>query len=376
MRAKLLVIFTLLLALLSACGVAEQTASSSQTSVSAPAPGPVVPVGEPEVHDLGPTNETVWNCGGGGGTLVKHPSMSVITGHAVEWEVGGVTGVGVVIGEGIVPGGINLSASLEGRYTSHFDQSIQQGTAWELPAAEDTLVVYTIMWREVWQRGYVDTRLADQSIVRVNVRYRTGIQSEIVGKRQDQCRPATVESAANESSAISSSLPASQPTPLPQHPPTPQPIEPTSLPVAQPVPQTQPQSLGLIRIFGNSRQGEQLRVEKAGVYRFEYRSGAYAVFPEGAAPNGTKTWLTAIFFFDGDRSKWDGERIKDDELLLRLADTKYWASQAEAENSAQGQYVETHLNAGQVITLTAVDAQSAYADNPGQVIIEYFYVGE
>lgn len=43
------------------------------------------------------------------------------------------------------------------------------------------------MWREVWQPGYVEIRLADQSVVRVNLRYRTGIQSEIVGKQQQIC---------------------------------------------------------------------------------------------------------------------------------------------------------------------------------------------
>ncbi len=169
--------------LLAACGPAP----SQAPEVSASVPGPVVPVGQPEVRDLGPTTETVWNCGGGGGTVVKHPSMSVVTGHAVEWEVGGTTGVGIHIGEGVIPGGVELSAALEGHYVTQFDQSIQQGTAWDLPAEPNTVVVYTLMWREVWQPGYVEVRLADQSVVRVNVRYRKGIQSEIVGKRVEAC---------------------------------------------------------------------------------------------------------------------------------------------------------------------------------------------
>jgi hypothetical protein len=170
--------------LLAAC---SPTPSQAPEVASVPIPGPVVPVGEPEVRDLGPTTETVWNCGSGGGIVVKHPSMSVITGHAVEWEVGGTTGVGVTIGEGVLPGGVDLRATLEGHYTTQFDQSIQQGTAWDLPAEPNTVVVYTLMWREVWQPGCVEVRLADQSIVRVNVRYRTGIQSEVVGKRVQAC---------------------------------------------------------------------------------------------------------------------------------------------------------------------------------------------
>jgi len=149
----------LIISLLTACG----PASLSNSTASAPVPGPLVPVGEPEIRDLGPTSETVWNCGSGGGTVVKHPSMSVVTNYAVQWEIGGTTGVGLNIGEGVIPGGVNLSTSLEGRYASSFDQGVQQGTGWDLPAEPNSIVVYTLMWREIWQRGYVDVRLADQS---------------------------------------------------------------------------------------------------------------------------------------------------------------------------------------------------------------------
>jgi hypothetical protein len=180
MRAQLFLILAISLA---ACNSAPTLSPSS----SAPIVGPVVPVGQPEIRDLGPSTETVWNCGSGGGTVVKHPSMSVATNWAVEWEVGGTAGTGVRIGDGVIPGGVDLSVSLEGHYANKFDQSIQQGTGWDLPAEPNTVVVYTLMWREVWQPGYVDVRLADQSIVKVNVRYRTGIQSEIVGKQQQSC---------------------------------------------------------------------------------------------------------------------------------------------------------------------------------------------
>lgn len=181
MRAKLLLIMAISLV---AC---NPTPSALPPSSAAPAVGPVVPVGQPEIRDLGPSTETVWNCGSGGGPVVKHPSMSVATNWAVEWEVGGTAGTGVRIGDGIIPGGVDLSVSLEGRYANKFDQSIQQGIGWDLPAEPNTVVVYTLMWREVWQPGYVDVRLADQRVVRVNVRYRTGIQSEIVGKQQQSC---------------------------------------------------------------------------------------------------------------------------------------------------------------------------------------------
>lgn len=134
------------------------------------------------------------------------------------------------------------------------------------------------------------------------------------------------------------------------------------------------QSLGTIRIFGNSNQGAQIQIPQSGIYRFAYKSGAYATYPIGGAPENTKTWLTAIFIYQGDRALWDGRRIKDESLFLRLADTKYWASAEEVEQSAQGQYVEAQLNQGDVLTLIAVDHFDAYADNPGQVVIEWFFI--
>lgn len=127
MRAKL---FLILLISLAACSPAPPTVSTSP----APVVGPFIPAGQPEIRDLGPSTETVWNCGSGGGPVVKHPSMSVATNWAVEWEVGGTTGTGVRIGDGVIPGGVDLSVSLEGHYANQFGQNIQQGTGWDLPA--------------------------------------------------------------------------------------------------------------------------------------------------------------------------------------------------------------------------------------------------
>jgi hypothetical protein len=149
--------------------------------------GPVVPTGPSEVRGLDPTTEIVPNCGGGGATIVKHPSMSVLTSHAVEWEVGGETGIGVRVGDGPIPGGVDLSAALDTHLKGGFESGVQQSTAWDLPAEPNTVMEYTLMWREVWQPGYIEVQLEDKSIKRVNVRYRAGIQSEIIGQRRLSC---------------------------------------------------------------------------------------------------------------------------------------------------------------------------------------------
>lgn len=171
------------LALFSACG-GQSPAPISQ--VAAAQPGPLILDGAPDSVDLGPTVETVWNCGEGP-IITKHPSRSVGTNYSVEWQVGGTSGFGIIIGQGIIPGGIDLTATLEGRYVTGFDQSGTQGNGWDLPADPNTKMTYTLMWREIWQRAHSDVRLADQSVARVEIRYRTGIQSDIVGKERELC---------------------------------------------------------------------------------------------------------------------------------------------------------------------------------------------
>lgn len=162
---------------------------------------------------------------------------------------------------------------------------------------------------------------------------------------------------------VSYEIPTSQPqTPV---------VDPR-LPTATTVPQGPSlQSLGTIRVFGNSNQGVQIQIPGSGVYRFAYRSGAYSTYPIGRAPENTKTWLTAIIIFRGDRAVWDGTRIEHESAFLRLADTGYWSSSEEAERSAQGQYLEAPLTEGEILTLIGVDHFDAYADNPGQVVVEW-----
>lgn len=176
---KYSLVFVAMVMVLTSCG-------TGTTNIQTPKVGPLVPTGQVETVELGATVENVWNCGNGGGTIVKHPSRSISTNHSVEWEVGGTTGVGVTIGEGVVPGGVDLSASLEGHYRSQFDTGSQQSTSWDLPAEPNTIVDYTLIWREVWETGYIDV-LINNSNKRVNVRYRTNIGSEMVGKQVKSC---------------------------------------------------------------------------------------------------------------------------------------------------------------------------------------------
>jgi hypothetical protein len=170
-----------------------------------PIPGPLVPTGKVETIELGTTVENVWNCGNGGGTIIKHPSRSASTGHAIEWGVDGTIGYGVKIGEGgVIPGGVDLSQSLSGHYIDQFDNGSQQGTSWDLPAEPNTIVDYTLDWRETWETGYVDVLLPNNSSQRIDLRYRTNIESTMIDKRVTLC-PGS-EGASNSTIALSDSF--------------------------------------------------------------------------------------------------------------------------------------------------------------------------
>jgi hypothetical protein len=171
---------------------------------TAPTPGPLVPTGNVETIESGKTVENVWNCGNGGGTIVKHPSRSGSTNHAVEWGIDGATGYGVTIGKSVIPGGVDLSQSLSGHYQIGIDTGSQQGTSWDLPAEPNTIVDYTLVWHETWETGYVDVLLPNKSSQRINLRYRTNIESTMIDKRVTLC-PGS-EGASNSTIALSDSF--------------------------------------------------------------------------------------------------------------------------------------------------------------------------
>jgi len=175
----------LLVLLLVACAPSAEEPAMGQ----APLMGSIVPFGVPEVRDLAPTSEVVPNCNGDTSPVIKNPSITTISANTVEWQVGGSVGTGLTIGQGIVPAGIDLQAALEGHVATDITNMLQHGNAWELPADPGTIREYTIMWRETWQPAYIDVTFMDPEpqIIRIDVKYRTGIQSDIVGDKVTRC---------------------------------------------------------------------------------------------------------------------------------------------------------------------------------------------
>lgn len=180
--AGLIVCFSLV-----ACSPSPAPGTVVLTSIPTPIVGPVKLLGQSQVVELEDTVETVWNCGEGGGTIMKHPAMAFSNEYFAEWSVGGQVGSGLTIGEGPLPVGVNLAGVLEGSYLRHVGDVFQRSTVWDLPAEPNTIVDYTISWREKWQAGEVSITFANQQIEIVKIRYRTGVMTDIKDKQVHTC---------------------------------------------------------------------------------------------------------------------------------------------------------------------------------------------
>lgn len=186
----------------------------------------------------------------------------------------------------------------------------------------------------------------------------------------------TVPQAADADGREISDIPA---TSLPQSLPTntivsvltDTPIMPTLVPPT-PVPQT---ATMMLHVPGNNPRGTPFRATSTGTHIIRYIDGAYSTYPVGKGPNGTLTWLTAVFVYKGVSVQWDGDRIRDEDTFVRIADNSYFATRDEAINAARIRNTERtiYLSAGEIITLIAVDGQSFYDDNPGNIDLEIVF---
>jgi len=213
--SSLVLLVVLALVLITACSSSNgEGAETAVAEAKEPRVEPFVASGEPEIRDLQPTTEVVSNCNGVSEPVVKHPSISTETRHSVEWEIGGTAGVGLQIGSDLAPAKVNLEAALEGSVARDLSNSIQQGNAWDLPAEPGYIMEYTIMWREIWQPGYIDVTFLDPEpdIIRIDVDIRTGVQSEIIGQKATLCAPDAGSTVVSGAEPAEDEVSSTQPT--------------------------------------------------------------------------------------------------------------------------------------------------------------------
>jgi hypothetical protein len=102
----------------------------------------------------------------------------------------------------VLPVSIDLSTVLEVADQTKLEQILQQSVTWDLSAAPDEIITYTLSWEELWQPAYIDITFGNQVVRRVTVNYRTGIRSNIISATKKSCEggqvvePVTVAPAA------------------------------------------------------------------------------------------------------------------------------------------------------------------------------------
>lgn len=364
MAATVLLCVCVLVACETGGGVSEMpTAAVVNTRV--PHLSTVVPFGPSETRDLPPTTEVVSNCAGVTEPVIKHPYVNVASAHSIEWEVGGMAGTGAEIGSDLLPGKINLSVALEGRVAQDVTQSIYQGVAWGLPADPGYIVSYTLMWRETWQPAYVDVTFMDPEpeILRIDVNYRTGIQSEIVGQDVMPCNTLPVT---ESTSVIPSVVPGQISIPT----------------LALPSPTSAPVPVSFVDLPVYSEAGVVWTVPSTGLYSFGIESGAYNGWPTDsecavAVPDRPGCWRSRLSAYIGCEISW-GRPDHSPEMSepmfpsFTLGDFTYLATLEAAQELAVRLALQTvPLNANDCIRFVVIDGYnpetgfSAYADNRG-----------
>jgi hypothetical protein len=131
-----------------------------------------------------------------------------------------------------------------------------------------------------------------------------------------------------------------------------------------------------LNVPGDSNTGVEFTAEESAEYLVSYVSGAYAVYPPGSGERDGRIWLTSVMAFKG-HPTWDGERIRNEDAYIHVAFTGnspesadgYWRTREEAESAADSATTRLTLVAGDRLVFVAVDSQSAYRDNAGNVVL-------
>ncbi|MEA2573471.1 MAG: hypothetical protein QOH93_769 [Chloroflexia bacterium] len=133
-----------------------------------------------------------------------------------------------------------------------------------------------------------------------------------------------------------------------------------------------------LHILGSDDQGVEFKAPMSGTYIFRYVQGSYSTYPKDGATLGINPWRTAVFVYKNGRVLWNGEHINGEAAFLRLAEAGDFPTQREVEEAIQqrNKDSQTSLNAGDKLTFIAVDGQTDYTDNPGEVVIAVLHIPE
>ena len=331
----------------------------SPTSTSTPFIEPTILVNlqssGPEVDFTGSPEEILLdNCGGlRDSTLTQTVMRSFIA--EVQFEVSdqiaGEFGVGVKIVEAKIRN--EISAKLGVRFGTQLTRSSEVEAV--VPAGHRTIT--TLQFKESWKTGDVELLRPDGTYIDVlpfvaldSLKFvQTGVQTIRCDDGQ--------EVVAEDTTPV-----AIPPAEILLEAPT---LKPTAVPIVT----------GKIVVPGNLAEGISFPVTRAGTYIFRYVGGAYSTYPPDRIPSGLQTWLADVRVFKNRPVQFDDDKINE-YSDYRLVNLGYGNSTEEVQNRAlqNAVPVQIQLVEGDELHIVAVDARSAYNDNPGQVEFEVLFI--
>ena len=340
------------------------TLPPAPTATATPLPsfGPFIPLGEPVHRNLGTSTEVVRNCVPGAvDPIVKTPSRSLIASHNVEWSVAGTAGIGTSIGGGVLPVEVNLDVSLTTTYGQGYSETTERGTGWQLPAKPNTIVTYILAWGEKWQPGFVEVRLWNQPVIKIDVFYRTDVTSEIVAEDAQDCDGTRTEEPVPADTPIPLNTPLTSATTL----------LPSSTSSSSDEAPFTPEPLRLsFSVPGDMENGIQINIQTTGFYVLKYDGNAYSPWADDTV-EGNKGWATHIQVFINRPVEWgltEYNLIGPVNFDAYLGASGYYVMKDAAVSATQDRSVSIgHLNTTDYITFVVVDEQGRYFDNRGQV---------
>ncbi len=185
-----------------------------------PSPADLVITNQSRTEDGPPVEKPVPNCTTN--PLPYTPRFETQVENSVSWEVEGKMGGGLKISEGIVPGGVDLSVGLAGKYLAEGKTVFVQGATYYYTIDPGLIMYFTTVRRKTWQDGYFDVKISGNRSQKIQVSYLIDDSYLILGTRTTPCTITDTSSAkpAVRATATLTNTPTNTPAARPTSTPT------------------------------------------------------------------------------------------------------------------------------------------------------------
>ncbi len=153
------------------------TASPSGSLVEASLSVDITPYGEKEILLVDTQAFDTQNCFGADTTYIATMTQSL--GDSVTWSVGGQTGIGLTIGKGVLPGGVDLEALFLAEYGQTISEQVEHGMSIELRSPDGKKGKFIVDWFVERQPAHINFEMQPDVFQRIQIAFPTRIYAKI-----------------------------------------------------------------------------------------------------------------------------------------------------------------------------------------------------